>query len=97
MPSQSSTQEAVYSHVEGMVQSALDGYHACIFAYGQTGSGKTYTMEGPAENRGINRRALDDLFTKCHSNREARHQIMNTVYSKFSVMVCLLAIFILLF
>jgi hypothetical protein len=28
------------------VQSALDGYRACIFAYGQTGSGKTYTMMG---------------------------------------------------
>lgn len=38
----------------------------CIFAYGQTGSGKTHTMEGsdvsePA-GRGINYRALDDLF-----------------------------------
>jgi Kinesin motor domain len=38
----------------------------CIFAYGQTGSGKTHTMAGSdVENmadRGINYRALDDLF-----------------------------------
>jgi kinesin family protein C2/C3 len=34
----------------------------CIFAYGQTGSGKTHTMEGPAEDPGINVRALQELF-----------------------------------
>ena len=38
----------------------------CIFAYGQTGSGKTHTMSGSdvsaLEGRGINYRALDDLF-----------------------------------
>ncbi len=38
----------------------------CIFAYGQTGSGKTHTMLGTdiesAEGRGINFRALEDLF-----------------------------------
>jgi kinesin family protein C2/C3 len=38
----------------------------CIFAYGQTGSGKTHTMSGTdvadAAGRGINYRALDDLF-----------------------------------
>lgn len=39
----------------------------CIFAYGQTGSGKTHTMSGTdtihTEGRGINYRALDDLFS----------------------------------
>jgi len=29
------SQEEVYSEVEPMVQSVLDGYHAAIFAYGQ--------------------------------------------------------------
>lgn len=34
----------------------------CIFAYGQTGSGKTHTMEGPPHDRGVNFRALRELF-----------------------------------
>ena len=42
------------------------GYNVCIFAYGQTGSGKTHTMSGSYvadhDGRGINYRALDDLF-----------------------------------
>ena len=29
-----------------VVNSAYDGYNACVFAYGQTGSGKSYTMMG---------------------------------------------------
>jgi len=45
---------------------ASAGYNVCIFAYGQTGSGKTHTMAGTNieqyEGRGINYRALDDLF-----------------------------------
>ncbi len=47
-----------------MVNSVLDGYNVCIFAYGQTGSGKTFTMQGSSENRGINYRSMDSLFTK---------------------------------
>ncbi|XP_028405341.1 kinesin-like protein KIFC3 [Dendronephthya gigantea] len=57
-----STQEQVFSEVEELVVSCLDGYNICIFAYGQTGSGKTFTMEGPADNPGINQRALRHLF-----------------------------------
>ena len=47
-----------------MVTSVLDGFNVCIFAYGQTGSGKTWTMSGPADNRGVNTRALEDLFER---------------------------------
>ncbi|KAK7358285.1 hypothetical protein VNO77_00212 [Canavalia gladiata] len=60
------TQAEVYSDIQSLVRSALDGYNVCIFAYGQTGSGKTYTMTGPtgatSETMGVNYRALNDLF-----------------------------------
>lgn len=31
---------------QGVLESAFEGYNACIFAYGQTSAGKTYTMMG---------------------------------------------------
>lgn len=37
----------VYSDLgNDVVDSAFEGYNACVFAYGQTGSGKTFTMMG---------------------------------------------------
>ena len=59
-----STQQSVYLEVSQLVTSVMDGYNVCIFAYGQTGSGKTWTMSGPPDDRGVNTRALDELFTK---------------------------------
>ncbi|KAJ8899052.1 hypothetical protein K2173_010205 [Erythroxylum novogranatense] len=60
------TQAEVFSDMQPLVRSVLDGYNVCIFAYGQTGSGKTYTMTGPKEltekSLGVNYRALSDLF-----------------------------------
>ncbi|KAF8055758.1 KIN14F [Scenedesmus sp. PABB004] len=59
-------QASVYADTQPLIRSVLDGYNVCIFAYGQTGSGKTHTMSGTCpgapEGRGINYRALDDLF-----------------------------------
>lgn len=52
----------VFSNTAPVVVSVLDGYNVCIFAYGQTGTGKTFTMEGPADNRGVNYRTLEELF-----------------------------------
>ncbi len=59
-----STQQEVYDEISPVVNSALDGFHCCIFAYGQTGSGKTHTMQGQPtdEQRGVYFRALSQLF-----------------------------------
>lgn len=65
---QESTQEEVYENTaKQAVLSTLMGYNASIIAYGQTGTGKTYTMEGFTYNgfdpqRGINPRAIDEIF-----------------------------------
>ncbi|XP_023515855.1 kinesin-like protein KIN-14U [Cucurbita pepo subsp. pepo] len=56
------SQEEVYSEVEPIIQSALDGRNVCIIAYGQTGTGKTYTMDGRMEEPGIVPRGLEMLF-----------------------------------
>ncbi|XP_051124636.1 kinesin-like protein KIN-14G [Andrographis paniculata] len=61
-----SAQEEVFTDMQPLIRSVLDGYNVCIFAYGQTGSGKTFTMTGPKEltkeTLGVNYRALNDLF-----------------------------------
>jgi hypothetical protein len=63
----------VYLETQPLIRSVVDGYNVCIFAYGQTGSGKTHTMSGTnieqAAGRGINYRALDDLFDLQHQRR----------------------------
>uniref|UniRef100_J3KYG5 Kinesin motor domain-containing protein n=1 Tax=Oryza brachyantha TaxID=4533 RepID=J3KYG5_ORYBR len=66
-----STQGDVFSEVEPVIKSALDGYNVCIFAYGQTGSGKTYTMEGKPTNLGVIPRGIQTLFNRASecSNR----------------------------
>lgn len=66
----SAGQTAVYEETAGVVASVLDGYNVCVFAYGQTGSGKTHTMNGPEEDRGVNYRALVDLFAIAEQRSE---------------------------
>ncbi|CAL4900603.1 unnamed protein product [Urochloa decumbens] len=55
-------QEVVFSETVPVIRSVMEGFNVCIFAYGQTGTGKTFTMEGIPENRGVNYRALEELF-----------------------------------
>ncbi|XP_018324112.1 protein claret segregational-like [Agrilus planipennis] len=59
-----STQKEVFEDLAHLVQSALDGYHICVFAYGQTGSGKTYTMQGgdSDESKGMIPLAVERIF-----------------------------------
>lgn len=68
-----SKQQDVYTDVSALVTSVMDGYNVCIFAYGQTGSGKTHTMAGPASDRGVNTRALEELFSKSRARQEEFH------------------------
>ncbi|CAM0955635.1 unnamed protein product [Alopecurus aequalis] len=64
-------QEAVFAETLPVVRSVLDGFNVCIFAYGQTGTGKTFTMEGAPENRGVNYRALEELFRISEERRSS--------------------------
>lgn len=66
-----SQQADIYDEVDGLVQSALDGYKVSIFAYGQTGSGKTYTMQGTDEPGcwGLIPRSLSKIFQSAQSMR----------------------------
>ncbi|CAM9803801.1 unnamed protein product [Chrysoparadoxa australica] len=64
------SQEKIFHDVQPVVAAALNGYRVCVFAYGQTGSGKTYTMEGPRGDRGVNFRALNELFDLAAQDRE---------------------------
>eukprot|EP00256_Glycine_max_P030771 XP_006574541.1 kinesin-like protein KIN-14I [Glycine max] len=70
----SASQAEVFSDMQPLIRSVLDGFNVCIFAYGQTGSGKTHTMTGPKEitekSRGVNYRALSDLFLTADQRRD---------------------------
>jgi hypothetical protein len=57
-----SSQLEVFSAVQPLCVSVLDGFNVCIFAYGQTGSGKTFTMEGGTTDKGVSPRAVSELF-----------------------------------
>ncbi|KAK8604890.1 hypothetical protein V6N13_082357 [Hibiscus sabdariffa] len=63
-----SSQDGVFSEVEPVIKSVLDGYNACIFAYGQTGTGKTFTMEGTLESPGIVPRTIETLFKQAEDS-----------------------------
>ena len=69
----SAGQDLVFQEVADFVQSALDGYHVCLFSYGQTGSGKTHTMQGSGNGamRGIIPRAVEQILTQATAMQQA--------------------------
>lgn len=67
----------VFDETVPMIRSVMDGFDVCIFAYGQTGTGKTFTMEGTPENRGVNYRALEELFKL---SKERRSSVTSTFF-----------------
>ncbi|XP_014492749.1 kinesin-like protein KIN-14B [Vigna radiata var. radiata] len=75
-------QAELFSDVQPLVQSALDGYNVSIFAYGQTHSGKTHTMEGSSYDRGLYSRCFEELFDLSNLDSTSTSQY------KFCVTVC---------
>ncbi|XP_017406621.2 kinesin-like protein KIN-14B isoform X2 [Vigna angularis] len=75
-------QAELFSDVQPMVQSALDGYNISLFAYGQTHSGKTHTMEGSSYDRGLYARCFEELFDLSNLDTTATSQYT------FCVTVC---------
>ncbi|KAJ4450484.1 Kinesin-like protein Klp98A, partial [Periplaneta americana] len=53
-----------------VIESAFEGYNACVFAYGQTGSGKTFTMMGSPECQGLIPRICKTLFNRMAAGKE---------------------------
>ncbi|KAG9458552.1 hypothetical protein H6P81_003060 [Aristolochia fimbriata] len=72
-----STQDEVFSEVEPVIKSALNGSNICIFAYGQTGTGKTFTMEGKPDCSGVVPRAMDSLFKQASESNHSFHFIFS--------------------
>ena len=56
----------IFTEIEGIVGSIMEGFNGTVLAYGQTSSGKTHTMEGPSlwdtAAQGVIPRAVDKLF-----------------------------------
>lgn len=63
-------QDQVHDEVQGMIESAMEGYNVCIMAYGQTGSGKTYTMVGDDKNPGLYFTSVDEIYGCIRANKD---------------------------
>jgi len=63
-------QAAIFEDTKEVIMSVLDGYNVCLMAYGQTGAGKSFTMMGPPDNPGVNRRAIKQLLELVQGNTD---------------------------
>ncbi|KAJ8673467.1 hypothetical protein QAD02_004729 [Eretmocerus hayati] len=66
-----SQEEIFYDLGTEVIESAFEGYNACVFAYGQTGSGKTFTMMGSPESQGLIPRICKTLFARMAAGKES--------------------------
>lgn len=64
----------------------------CIMAYGQTGSGKTFTMMGPADNMGVNRRAIREVLALCSKASDVEYTVKVAIWGCLFNMVFSLAL-----
>ena len=81
----------MFDEVSALIQSALDGYHVCLFSYGQTGSGKTHTMSGSltGEGMGIIPRSVSRLLQAAREYRDEGWNSHSNVDSwKFITRLC---------
>uniref|UniRef100_A0A803MSA1 Kinesin motor domain-containing protein n=1 Tax=Chenopodium quinoa TaxID=63459 RepID=A0A803MSA1_CHEQI len=72
-----STQAEVYTDMQPLIRSCLDGYNVCIFTYWKIGSGKTLPVSTTADvislmnhghkNRAVSSRAMNDRSNCSHS------------------------------
>ncbi|XP_055956910.1 kinesin-like protein KIF16B [Patella vulgata] len=67
------SQEQIFQDLgTDVIQSAVEGYNACLFAYGQTSTGKTYTMTGTEEEVGLIPRICEGLFSHIESEQDEK-------------------------
>jgi kinesin family protein C2/C3 len=63
-------QSTIFEDTKEVIMSVVDGYNVCLMAYGQTGAGKSFTMNGPKDNPGVNRRAIKKLLDLINESSE---------------------------
>lgn len=64
------TQAQVFNDLgNDVIDSAFQGYNACIFAYGQTGSGKSYTMMGCQDALGLIPRICEAMYARMSTDQ----------------------------
>ncbi|XP_074944367.1 kinesin-like protein KIF16B isoform X5 [Phalacrocorax aristotelis] len=79
-------QEMVFRNLgTDVLQSAFEGYNACVFAYGQTGSGKSYTMMGNAGDAGLIPRICEGLFSRISEKTKRNEASFRTEVSYLEI------------
>ncbi|XP_046847868.1 kinesin-like protein KIF16B [Xenia sp. Carnegie-2017] len=74
------TQEKVFKDLGvDVLNSAFEGYNACIFAYGQTGAGKSYSMMGSEGAEGLIPRICEGLYSRMNENNNKKTEFKTEV------------------